>query len=513
MKLLLDLDPYSSPGPDGLHPLFLKTVAGHIAAPVCQIFRRSLEVGRLPTAWKMGTVKPIYKGGNRQNPASYRPICLTSILCKVMERILKRALRLHLDELEFLSHAQHGFRRARSCATNLLVAREKWARSLDAGKRLDAVFVDFSKAFDKVPHERLLFKLRGIGVTGNFLSWVSDFLQGRFMQVKVNEALSDQILMTSGVPQGSVLGPELFNIFINDLPSELQTDCLIYADDLKLWIEVSSLEDADILQATLDQLHDWSLKWQLPINHDKCAILPIGAPEPFGAYHIGGFLLRNVNQERDLGVIVSPDLKSIEDTRKRVASAYRILHAIRRAFSRLTPALFRLLFASHVRPVLEYGLPAAYPLTKSERDMIEKVQRRGSKSVPELRDLSYLLRLQRLNLFSLDYRRRRGDMIFTRRILRGELGSELQSFFCLNTSCATRGHRWKLFKPRRLRVRSDLALSTRVVNDWNSLPEAVVDAETEECFKRRLDTHSLSAQGFCCPQYNHSDLLLNLVPQ
>ncbi|CAH8608113.1 unnamed protein product, partial [Dicrocoelium dendriticum] len=140
LELLLDLNSNSSLGPDGLHPLFLKEVAEFIAAPICQVFRSSLEAGRLPTKWKANVVKPMYKGGNRQDPVNYRPICLSSILRKTTERILKQALHLHLEKLDVISPAQHGFRRARSCITNLLVAREKWAQSVDAGHRLDVVF-------------------------------------------------------------------------------------------------------------------------------------------------------------------------------------------------------------------------------------------------------------------------------------------------------------------------------------------------------------------------------------
>lgn len=498
-KLLHELDPNSSPGPDGLHPLFLKTVSDYIATPICQIFQLSLETGRLPADWKRGIVMPKHKGGDPLDPMNYRPICLTSIISKVMEKIVKRAIQKHCSDLNITSTTQHGFQKGRSCTTNLLVAREKWARSLDTGHRLDVVFVDFSKAFDKVPHQRLLRKLRDIGVSGRLYSWIADFLGDRTMQVRINETLSLPVAMTSGVPQGSVLGPELFKLFINDLPETLQTECLIYADDLKLWSEVSDIDSADEFQAKLDLLYNWSIKWGLPINFEKCCVLPIGASEPFGIYHIGGFLLRNAAREKDLGVLLTSDLKTTQDTLRRVAAANRMWGAIRRSFSRMTPKIFRLLFTAHVRPILEYSLPATYPLSKLECVQIERVQRRGSKFVSGLRDLSYSLRLQEMNLFSLDYRRRRGDLIYTRRILRGELGNELQQFFQLNIGGPTRGHNWKVFKPRILRVRSAVALSSRVINDWNSLPESVVSAQTEECFKRLLDFHLREMHGSTAP--------------
>ncbi|CAI2738311.1 unnamed protein product [Dicrocoelium dendriticum] len=512
VKLLFELNPNSSPGPDGLHPLFLRTLAEYIAVPVCQIFQRSLDAGRLPLAWKMGTVKPIYRGGNRQDPGNYRPICLTSIVCKVMERILKRDLQSHLDGLNVISSAQHGFRRARSCISNLLVARERRARSLDAGNRLD-VFVDFKKAFDTVPHERLLFKLRSIGVSGEILSWITDFLDGRSMRVKVNEVYSASVPMTSRVPQGSVLGPELFKVYINDLPSILQTDCLFYADDLKIWMEVPTPEADDRLQEKLDLFHSWSSEWRLPINREKCSVLPIGSSDPFGAYHIGSFLIRNAACEKDLGILVSPDLRTTEDTLRKIAAANRMFCAIRRSFSRMTPEVFRLLFSPHVRPILEYGLPAAYPFTKTERVMIERVQRRGSKSISALRDLPYTQRLRQMNMFPLDYRRRRGDLIYTRRILRGQMGSELQEFFQLCADSSTWGHSWKLFKPRRVRIHSDFTLSTRVVKDWNSLPELVVSAQREESFKKLLDSYLLSMQGSCCFRCDRNGPLRNTASQ
>lgn len=363
---------------------------------------------------------------------------------------------------------------------------------------MDVVFIDFSKAFDKVPHRRLLWKLRNLGIEGKVFSWISDFLQGRSMSVQVNEALSDPAPVLSGVPQGSVLGPELFKMYINDLPSELQADCLLYADDVKMWAAVCSTEDADQLQSSLDRLHQWSLDWLLPVNKEKCAVLSIGRGPSPRAYHIGGYLLRNTYQEKDLGVIVSSDLKTSPDTSKKVAAATRTLHGIRRAFSRLTPDIFKRLFITLIRPILEYGLPAVSPMTKGEEDSIEKVQRRGSKWVSELRGLSYEDRLRKLELFTLKYRRLRGDLIFTRRILQNQLGNELKSFFSLNINESRRGHHWKLFKPRRLRMPVVATLSTRVVNAWNNLPEKVVEANSEGSFKKLLDEFFAKKQGACC---------------
>jgi hypothetical protein len=447
----------------------------------------------VPFAWKVGIVKPIFKGGSREEAANYRPICLTSVVCKVLERIVKQHLQVRLET--FISPKQHGFQKSRSCISNLLTAREKWAEILDSDRRLDVVFVDFSKAFDKVSHKQLLLKLKALGVVGNLLRWIADFLEGRTMRVQVNQSLSNSVSMTSGVPQGSVLGPELFKIYINDLPEALAADCLLYADDIKLWGAVSTVEEADLLQSSLDSLFEWSTKWNLPINYDKCSVMALGSQDPFGAYHIGGHLLKSVSQEKDLGVILKSDFTTTADTLKKVASATKMFWAIRRSFSNITPVAFRLLFSAFVRPILEYGLPACFPIWKYEKELIERVQRRSSKTVPALRDLSYDDRLSSLNLFSMNYRRLRGDLIYVRRILRGDLGEDLQQFFTLNTGSSTRGHSQKLYKPRRKHLRATFALSTRAVNVWNSLPEVIVSAPSEKRFKDLLDDHLLEVRG------------------
>ena len=415
-----------------------------------------------------------------------------------MERLIKKAVQAHLESRDAISPAQHGFRKHRSCISNLLTAKESWGALIESSKSIDVIFVDFSKAFDKVPHQRLLWKLNEMGITGKVQTWIADFLRERTMRVQVNDCISKEFLAVSGVPQGSVLGPGLFKIYINDLPETVQTDCLLYANDVNLWAAVNSTEDADRLQMSLDQVTCWTENWLLPVNTEKCAVLSIGPSQSPGAYHIGGYLLRNTYQEKDLGVVVTADLKTMSDTVRKAAAASRALHRVRRAFYQLTPEIFRRLFTSLVRPILEYGLPAAYPMTAGEVDLLERVQRRGSKWVTGLRGLEYDERLRALQLFPMSYRRLRGDLIYTRRILKNELGNDLKSFFQLNEDDSRRGHTWKLFKPRRSRCPTIACLSTRVINHWNGLPSDIIEVTSEACFKKLIDEHFEKRRGLCC---------------
>uniref|UniRef100_A0A8C7WVC6 Reverse transcriptase domain-containing protein n=1 Tax=Oryzias sinensis TaxID=183150 RepID=A0A8C7WVC6_9TELE len=258
-SLLNQLNPHSSPGPDELHPLILKKLAPIIATPISVLFNKSLDGACLPSEWKSALIKPMFKNGDRNDPANYRPISLTSVICKLMEKIVKSVIVKYFDTNGLYSGEQHGFQENRSCVSNLILAREEWAKKVDKGEMIDVVYVDFSKAFDKVPHLMLIDKLKGYGIDGPLLGWIKDFLTGRTARVKVNGVSSEPMDIRSGVPQGSVLGPELFKIYVNDLPSVLPTKCLLYADDLKVWSTVSCESDIERMQFTLDCLYEWNL--------------------------------------------------------------------------------------------------------------------------------------------------------------------------------------------------------------------------------------------------------------
>ena len=272
-----------------------------------------MNEGKLPKCWKEAEVRPIFKNkGNKSSPGNYRPVSLTAVICKIFEKFVRDALCKHFTDNNLLSEEQYGFCKGRSCTTQLLVTLNDWMHSLDKKLPLDAAYLDFRKAFDSVPHLRLLTKLKGYGVTGKVLDWVKDFLSNRNQFVCINDKCSEKAPVTSGVPQGSVLGPTLFIYFINDLPEVASSLVKIFADDTKAWRSLTNENDHIKLQDTINAFGDWSDKWLLGFNGDKCKILHVGSTNPRHEYYMrhNGVLkkLETTDNEKDLGVFIDEKL-------------------------------------------------------------------------------------------------------------------------------------------------------------------------------------------------------------
>ena len=323
----------SSPGPDGVPSRVLFEAADAICAPLTSLFQKSLSSGCLPEDWKLGTVVPIHRKGCKSVPANYRPISLTSVVCKVLEAIIRNQLMDFLVETGQISRHQHGFRPRRSCSTQLLEVIEEWSRSLEESKPIDAIYLDFRKAFDAVPHRRLLSKLAAYSIAGNLLTWIGAFLTGRRQQVSVRGCLSQWSPVTSGVPQGSVLGPLLFILYINDVPEVVSSSIKIFADDTKVYRSVSHPPQCQDLQSDIDLIVDWSDQWQLPFNEAKCKCLHIGPRNQEHVYTIRGNVLQSVSEEKDLGVIVDSTLKFRRQAASAASKATQVLAVIRRSFA------------------------------------------------------------------------------------------------------------------------------------------------------------------------------------
>ena len=272
LKLLEGLNPSKASGPDQVPARVLKECAKPLAPVIADFYQQSIDEARLPYDWKQQYVHPVFKKGSRSDPANYRPVALTCILCKTLEHIIASNLHCHLEEHGFLSDAQHGFRKLRSCETQLYATLQDFFDTLEAGGRLDAVVLDFSKAFDKVPHERLMSKLLHCGVQGSTRRWIRHWLIGREEWVVVE---SDTCSVTSGVPQGSVLGPLLFLIFINDIAQDLNSNIRLFADDALLYRSIRSQEDHNRMQEDLDTLAHWASTWCMEFNVTKCYAMHI----------------------------------------------------------------------------------------------------------------------------------------------------------------------------------------------------------------------------------------------
>ena len=487
---LNNIDPFKANKKDCIHPRILKEVRDNIVDPLSIIFNMSMQTGEVPDRWKLGTVTPLHKGGDKHQCKNYRPITLTSLLCRIMERIMKRSILSHLTDNDILIDNQHGFVQKRSCLSNLLLNIEALTTIYDRGDPVDELFLDLQKAFDSVPHQRLLFKLKKIGIEGDLLKWITSFLTGRQQRVAINGAYSKWCNVRSGVPQGSVLGPILFIIYINDLPEGIKSCCSIFADDTKVFRSIRCLEDADALQQDLIAMEDWTSMWKLRFNPMKCHVLHIGKKNPRYLYHLNGHLLAEVTSEKDLGVMVNQDLKCEVNTQLQAQKANKMLGIIRRTFNYLNKDSFLMLYKTYVRPHLEYGQQALHPYLAKDTEWLEKVQRRATKLVQGLKDLPYEQRLKELGLYSLNYRRTRADMLTVYKLIHGYIDIKMENILQLDKHSDTRGHNFKLVVPKNCNtdIRRN-AFSYRVAVPWNKLNVNIVDSLNPQEFKRNYDKY------------------------
>ena len=267
-----------SPGPDCIHPRILKELSEYLLVPLRILFTRSLSEGVLPNSWKISHVIPIFKGAKRSCASNYKPVSLTYIICKMLESLIWDALIKHLLDNNLLVEYHHGFIWGRSCVTQLLKIMDTSTEILDEGYDVDIAYLDYRKAFDSVPYERLLIKLEGHGMKNPILGWIRNFLIGRSQRVMIDSDKFEWAPVASGILQGHVLRPVLFIIYVNDLPDLIHSSIQMFADDTKVFNKITCSSDHEELQRDIDSLVEWSVAWQLKFNTAKCKIMHIGDP-------------------------------------------------------------------------------------------------------------------------------------------------------------------------------------------------------------------------------------------
>ena len=494
VNLLSKLEDHKASGPDEIPTILLKRLATIISPILTLIFQASLHQCLIPTDWKTANIVPIFKKGERHNPSNYRPVSITCICSKLLEHIIYSHISLHLKKYDILCEEQHGFRTNRSCETQLISTVNDIAENLDARKQTDVILLDFSKAFDKVAHKRLCHKLCHLGINGSLLEWINCFLIGRTQRVIVNGEGSQFSKVSSGVPQGSVLGPLLFLCYINDITSCVSSSIKLYADDILIYRVVNTEDDCKMLQRDLDALQCWAHKWTMFFNPGKCEFLRITNKQSriLFQYTIQSTLIREVTQAKYLGVTLNSKLTWSNHISNITSKANSVYGFLRRNFNNCPAKTKSALYKSMVRPILEYASNVWSPHCNNHIHVVESVQRRAARFTVNCysRYESVSSMLEKLNWPTLKERRDELKLIMLYKIIHGH--AHVQPNLPLTYSPSngtTRGHNNKFMQPA---TRTDIykySFFPTAVKLWNNLPTDVINAKCIEQFKKLLANH------------------------
>lgn len=497
-KAISGLNGNAAAGPDNIPPILLKKLAPILIFPLTFLFSAIIESGVVPNAWKIATVTPIFKKGASSKVSNYRPISLTSTSCKLFESVLKLHLLNFLNFNKIITPAQHGFLQGHSTCTNLLEAVSDLSMGLDKSLSTLILYVDFAKAFDCVSVPKLMYKLRLIGITGNLLSVLASLLNNRSQRVRVGSAFSSLRPVLSGVPQGSVLGPILFLIFINDLESCLPPSSVtkFFADDAKSYVRVLSDSSIKEFRLLISNIEMWSKKWQLPLAVDKCCWMFLSNRSNSLIKHNLNFTLSGVDlaesyKVNDLGVLFDSSLKFSSHIDAILAKAKQRLYLLKKSFSSSDDRALILAFKIYVIPLLEYCSPVWSPCMVTDILRIESVQRTFTKTLKLCSSLSYKDRLLKCNLCSLERRRIIADLTLLYKISKNIVAVNLCESIKPLISI-TRGHT-RRYKIPRARINTTLhVFANRTIKVWNCLSEETVSSDSVFSFKRSVLIEDLS---------------------
>ena len=488
--------------PDNVPAHFIKRIGPYILEPLHFIFNQSLKLNAIPTQWKSALIVPIFKRGNRNTVDNYRPVSLTSSFSRLLESILVAKIMQHLLTNDLLTSRQFGFIPGKSTSSQLLTASFEWLYSLSRNLETNIIYTDVSKAFDTVSHQKLITTLKAFKIDPFVVEWIENFLTGRTQQVVINECLSAPAEIYSGVPQGSVLGPCIFNIFYNDIvedcvgPIQDTGNISLFADDMKLF----STETPN-LQSSLNLVNEWTISRQLNLAPAKCVSLKIskrGIDSNDTSFSINQQQIQSVKKFKDLGVFISEDLKWSKHINYITRNASNSLYHIMKVFNSKNIWILLKLYNTYVRPKLECNTSVWSPYLKQDINKIEKVQQKFTKFAMQKCNIpftNYNDRLTKLNIKSLYHRRIIFDLIQFYKIINGVSDINFNDYFTFKS------HQYNLRRNSR-QVQSnfnfknqkfDQCFFLRIVKYWNALPEDVVVAPSIEVFRRRV--HSIDVES------------------
>ena len=512
-KLLAKINTNKAHGPDGIHGKLLKNCAVGLAYPLSLLFRTCYNTGSIPEEWKLGHIVPIFKKGSKHEVSNYRPISLTSLVMKTLERLIKVELLKHVHEL--IDDRQHGFLSKKSCTTNLVGMCDSLALSLNDNIHTDVIYFDFAKAFDSVNHDLILHKLKTkFNVDGRLLKFLKNYLKDRQQRVMVSNKLSLSKVAKSGVPQGSILGPLLFVLFINDISDGISpgTQLSLYADDTKIWRSILTSSDNNCLQKDIDYLYDWSLRNKMKFHPGKCKVLSVTGkiPEtllsvlPFYnfVYSLGGESLDYVSSEKDLGVMVTSTFDWAEQCGKVYSKANQKLGLSRRTCHFVIDNnRRRILYLTLIRSQFEHCSVIWRPVSKTHTKRLEDLQKRAIKWIlfeeyTSYTFTTYIQKCRQLNIMPLTDRFDFLDILFFYKVVKGIVPVELPPYLIRyegNTRLRSSHLDHMCFvssvTPRSTNNAFTRSFFFRTHTKWNHIPLSIREIDSISEFKHKLTKH------------------------
>ena len=504
-------------GCDNISMAMLKLCPKEIAVPLSLIFQRCMNDGKFPDSWKLANVQPIHKKNNRQIKSNYRPISLLPICGKILEKIIFDQVYSYLDQHRLISTKQSGFRPGDSCIYQLISITSDIYRSFEKHHETRALFLDISKAFDKVWHDGLIHKLKCCGISGNLLTFLQDYLSNRHQRVTLNGTTSDWRSISAGVPQGSVLGPLLFLIYINDLTDNIKSQMRLFADDSSIFTPVKDvLNTHEQLVNDLETVSTWGHQWKMVFNPDitKQAIEVIFSVKKKKPYHpelsFNGVPVAREDDTKHLGVHLDTRLNFSKHITEAIRNATKGLSLMKYLSKFVSRKVLDLCYKLYVRPHLDYGDVIYHNQREDLMKLIEQVQYKAALIVSGCwQGTSREKMYDELGWESLSDRRWGRRMTLYYKIVNGHTPAYL---FEHVPDEAPRSLRKFIPKaPISKTQRYDNSFFPYCINNWNVLEDDIRYSSSVKNFKTNINKIIRPRTGsFCC---NHNKYGMKLLTQ
>ena len=494
LSVLQKLSLGKASGPDGINNRILVEAANELASPLCNLFNQSIDISTLPSSWKTSNVCPIFKKDDPCLPSNYRPVSLLNSMEKVLEKLIFKHVFNYLKDTNFFTPFQSGFLPGDSTINQVTFLYNQLCKALDEGLEFRMIFFDISKAFDRVWHKGLIFKLQAAGIGGKLLSWFSDYLSGRSQKVVIPGGSSDFCSINAGVPQGSILGPLLFLVYINDIVNNIDSGINLFADDTSLSMVVNNPNiTGAILQKDIDTINDWAVKWLVKFNPSKSESLIVsrkrnkpGHPNLF----MSNIEIPSVQNHKHLGIFISNDGKWNFHVKNIIEKAWKRVNVMRRLKYCLDRSTLQVIYFSFIRPVLEYGDVIWDNVPQYQKEELDKVQNEAARIVTGCSKLVSLANLQKESGWeSLLERRRKHKLILFFKMVNGLVPNYLSSLVPQydNTTAYNLRNSNNL---RNIYCRTNLykkSFLPAVINDWNGLPLNIRNTNSISLFKSLIN--------------------------